>query len=136
MDKVLLSITKLYEWLDVATKGAVDKGNNVLTLSFESLAMTPDEPLQQLESFLGRKHYHKLSAILRKQKMPRQTISQGKGHAAYGWSKSDSDKNEQQIYAQHLEFVTSNGSPENVDKLLKLIETYNAKYPSVLTQYQ
>lgn len=136
MDKALCSIIKLYEWLDSSTKKAVANGDNVLSLSFESLIMTPDEPLQQLESFLGRKHYPKLSAILRKQKIPRKTVSQGKGHAAYGWSKEDSDKNEQQVYAQHLEFVKTSGSSGNVDKLLKLIETYNGKYPSVLSQYQ
>lgn len=136
MDKALLSIIKLYEWLDVSTKQALARGNNVLTLSFESLAMTPDEPLQMLASFLGRQHNSRLSSILRKQKIPRKTISQGKGHAGYGWSKKDSDKNEEQVYAQHLEFIRTNGSSGNVDKLLKLIETYNDKYPSMLAQYQ
>lgn len=136
MDKALCSIIKLYEWLDTATKKAVAQGNNVLTLSFESLVMAPEEPLQQLELFLGRKHYPRLAAILRKQKIPRETISQGKGHAVYGWSKKDSDKNEQQVYAENLDYIKTHGSLENVDKLLKLIELYNDKYPSVLAQYQ
>lgn len=136
VDKSLLAIIKLHEWLDISTKEAVAKGNNVLTLSFESLIMAPDKPLQQLESFLGRRHYPRLSALLRKQKIPRKTVSQGKGHAAYGWSKKDSDKNEDQVYAQHLEYIREHGSPENVSKLLDLIKTYNEKYPSVLAQYQ
>ena len=135
MDKSLLSIIKLYEWLDISTKKIVAKGNNVLTLSFESLVMTPDKPLQQLESFLGRNHYPQLSTILRKQKIPRKTISQGKGHAAYGWAK-DSNKSEEQVYFQNLEYIKTNGSPENVNNFLKLIEIYNNKYPSVLVQYQ
>ena len=135
MDKSLLSIIKLYEWLDINTKTAIANSNNVLTLSFESLVMKPDEPLQQLESFLGRKHYPRLSTILQKQNIPRKTISQGKGHATYGWSK-DSNKNEEQVYLQNLEYIKTNGSPENVNNLLKLIEIYNDKYPSVLAQYQ
>jgi hypothetical protein len=136
MDKALLSIIKLYDWLSSSTKDAVARGGNVLTLSFESLAMTPEEPLQMLASFLGRQHHSRLPSILRKQKIPRNTISQGKGHAGYGWSKKDSDKDEQQVYAQHLKFVKTNGSSGNVDKLLNLIETYNDKYPSMLSQYQ
>ena len=135
MDKSLHSIIKLYEWLDTSTKKIVAKDSNVLTLSFESLVMAPDKPLQQLESFLGRKHHPRLSTILRKQKIPRKAISQGKGHAAYGWSK-DSNKSEEQVYLQNLEYIKTNGSPENVNNLLKLIETYNNKYPSVLAQYQ
>lgn len=135
MDKSLLSIIKLYEWLDINTKTAIANSNNVLTLSFESLVMKPDEPLQQLESFLGRKHYPRLSTILQKQNIPRKTISQGKGHATYGWSKN-SNKNEEQVYLQNLEYIKTNGSPENVNNLLKLIEIYNDKYPSVLAQYQ
>lgn len=135
-DKALYSIVKLYEWLDTATRAASTKGNKVLTLSFESLVMTPDEPLQQLESFLGRRHYPRLTAILRKQKIPRRTISQGKGHTTYGWSKKDSEKNEQQTYAENLEYIKATGSSENVNKLLKLIEVYNDKHPNILAQYQ
>jgi hypothetical protein len=135
MNKALLSIIRLYAWLDDSIEKAAAKGNSVLTFSFEAMAMTPDEPLQLLESFLGRRHYPRLSAILRKQKIPRRTISQGKGHAAYGWSK-DSTKSEEQVYAQHFEFVRENGSSANVDKLQQLIETYNDKYPSILAQYQ
>jgi hypothetical protein len=97
--------------------------------------MAPDKPLQQLESFLGRKHHPRLSTILRKQKIPRKVISQGKGHAAYGWSKT-SEKNEKKVYLQNLEYIKTNGSTENVNNFLKLIEIYNVKYPSTLTQYQ
>jgi hypothetical protein len=135
MDKALLSIIKLYDWLDISTKEATTKGANVLTLSFESLAMAPDESLETLASFLGRQHHSRLPSILRKQKIPRNTISQGKGHAGYGWSKKDSDKDEQQVYAQHFKFVKTNGSSKNVDKFLNLIESYNDIYPSVLAQY-
>jgi hypothetical protein len=136
MDKALLSIIKLYDWLDTSTKDAIAKGGSVHTISFESLTMTPNEPLQTLASFLGRQHHSRLPSILRKQKIPRNTISQGKGHASYGWSKKDSKKDEQQIYAQHLEFAKTNGSSGNMDKLQNLIESYNDKYPSVLAQYQ
>ena len=135
MDRVLLSIVRLCGWLEDSIQKATAKGNRVLTLSFESLAMAPTEPLQQLEVFLGRAHHPNLSSILRKEKIPRQVISQGKGYASYGWVKTDNES-EAQAYAKNLEFVRTHGSPEHVNNLLKLIETYNAKYPSVLAKYQ
>lgn len=136
MDKVLISICRLYDWLDEATNKATKNGNKVFTVSFESLAMTPDEPMQQLENILGRRHYPKLATILRRQKIPRKTISQGKGHAAYGWSKKDSDKNEQDIYKQLLDYVKSSGSSDNIGMFQKLIERYNDRFPSILAKYQ
>lgn len=135
MDRALISIVRLCGWLEDAIEKATAKGNRVLTLSFESLAMTPSEPLQQLDVFLGRKHHPNLSSILCKEKIPRLQISQGKGHSAYGWVKND-NKSEGQAYVQNFDFVRAHGSPEHVNNLLKLIETYNVKYPSILAKYQ
>lgn len=134
MDKALLSIIKLYEWLENSIQEASAKGRNVLMLSFESLVLTPDESLQKVASFLGRAHHPRLSAILRKQKIPRKTISQGKGHAVYGWSYDPSG--ERDVYMRNLAFVRSEGSAAIVDRFLALIETYNKKHPSTLSQYQ
>ena len=135
IDKVLICIIKLYAWLDDSIDKASTNGNQILTLSFENLVMTPDKPLKEIESFLGRKHCPRLTALLRKQKIPRKTISQGKGHAAYGWNK-DSDKSEAQVYEQNLKFIKTNGTSENVSNFLKLIESYNKKYPSILGKFQ
>ena len=135
MDRALLSIARLYKWLDDSIEKSHVKGHRVLTLSFESLVMAPREPLEQLATFLGRKHHPNLSGILRKEKIPRRMISQGKGHASYGWVMNDKDS-EEQAYANNLEFVRAHGTPEHVNTLQKLIETYNAKYPSTLSKYQ
>lgn len=135
MDKALLSIIKLYEWLDISTQETVAKGHDVLSLSFESLVTAPDESLQQLGSFLGRMHHPRLSTILRKQKLPRKTISQGRGHAAYGWVK-DSGNSEFDVYSRNLDFVRLEGSSSIRSRFMLLVETYNKAYPSVLARYQ
>lgn len=135
MDRVLTSLIRLYTWLDNSTNKLSAGGNQVLTLSFESLVMSTSEPLQELESFLGRKHYPKLTSLLQKQKIPRKTISQGNGHAAYGWNK-DSDKSEEQVYEHNLGFVKANGTVGHVSDFLKLIERYNKKHPSILAKFQ
>jgi len=134
MDKALLSIIKLYEWLENATQEALANRRNILTLSFESLVLNPEKSLQNVSSFLGRAHHRRLSTVLRKQKIPRKTISQGRGHAVYGWSYDSSGESE--VYTRNMAFVRSEGSRAVVDRFLTLIQDYNKKYPSELAQYQ
>jgi len=135
IDKILICIIRLYEWLEDSTMNNLENGNQILTLSFENLVMSPSKPLQELEDFLGRKHYPRLTSLLRKQKVPRATISQGRGHAAYGWN-NNSDKSEAQVYEQNFKLIKTNGTSENVDNFLKLIEKYNKTHPSILEKFQ
>lgn len=67
--------------------------------------------------------------------MPRKTISQGRGYAKYGWTK-DLQSSEQEVYAKHLAFMKTEGSPALVQQFLQLIENYNKKFPNILSQYQ
>jgi hypothetical protein len=134
MDKVLICLIRLYAWLDESTDKAKISGHQLLTISFEALIMSPDKPLVELEFFLGRKHYPKLNSLLRKQKVPRKTISQGRGRAAYGWS-NDGVKSEAQVYDQNLKLVKTNGTSEHISDFLKLIEKYNQKHPSILCAF-
>ena len=135
MDRALLSIVKMYEWLDVALQTASDEGHSVLVLTFESLVLDPQESFQMLGSFLGRSHHPRLSRILRGQKIPRKTISEGKGHAGYGWSKG-SNTSELEFYNRSLDFVGSKGSAAAVANFSDSIKWYNKTYPSVLAEYQ
>ena len=135
MDKVLICLIRLYAWLDDSTDKALTSGHQVLTISFETLVMSPDKPLKELEAFLGRKHYPRLSSLLRKQKVPRKTLSQGRGYSQYGWS-FDDVKSEEQFYNQSLEQVKISGTSEHISDFLKLIEKYNQKQPSILCAFQ
>ena len=135
MDQALLSISKLYQWLDGAIQTGIEEGRNVLVLSFESLVLDPHESLQQLGSFMGRSHHPRLSRILRHQKVPRKTISQGRGHTGYGWSRNSSNS-ELEFYKRSLDFVSSQGSAVKVSSFLDTIEWYNRKFPSPLLEYQ
>jgi hypothetical protein len=135
MDRVLMSIVRLFHWLEDSIEKAAVKGSKLLVLSFEELVMTPDQPMNQLELFLGRTHHPNLQSILRREKIPRDQISKGKGSYAYGWMKTN-DENEWQAYKRNLDFIRENGSVEHVDNLLKLIEKYNEKYSNHLAIYQ
>lgn len=135
MDRALISISKLYEWLDRAIQTGIEEGRKVLILTFESLVMDPHESLQKLSSFMGRSHHPRLSRILRHQKVPRKTISQGRGHAGYGWSKG-SGTSELEFYKRSMDFVSSEGSTAAVTTFLDSIKWYNKKFPSPLLEYQ
>lgn len=135
MDRVLISIIKLYHWQKQGLQEIVIKNRPVLTLSFESLVGSHHVALQQLQDFLGRKHFSGLSRVLRQQKIPRKTISQGRGHHSYGWTKA-CDLDERKIYRNHWDFVKAHGTPHIVEEFVDLIQNYNAAYPSVLAKYQ
>lgn len=135
VDRVLIAIMRSYEQLDRSLQAAAARGDNVLSLTFESVVTGGNEPFDRIASFLGRKHHRRLRALMRKQQIPRKTISQGSGHPLYGWS-SNAHLTEEQVYRRHVAFIEKNGSPENVEKFLALVEAYDRKHPSVLSQYR
>ena len=135
MDKTLLSITKLYDWLHSSIRQAMAKRQQVLVLSFESLVIDPDEPLQRLSSFVGRKHHPRLSGILRKQRVPRKTVSQGE-RLTRDEGRRKGSSSEESIYARYMNLVMSEGSRETVDTFLASVDTYNEQFPSPLGQYR
>jgi hypothetical protein len=109
-------------------------GLAVLDLSFEETVFETKNTLFKLEQFTGRKIHPRITSILKKQKIPRNTIAQGKGHASYGWVKNN--KSEAEIYAELLEKVQVNCSAKQLDDLGKVITWYNDKYPSKLASFE
>ena len=134
MDRSILSIVRLYEWLDEAIREAQAKERSVLVLSFESLLMDTDRSMEQLAAFLGRSHHSRLRGILRRQKIPRKTISHGRGHAVYGWRKG-SLQTEAAVYEQHMTFVRAEASDSAMTGFIDAIARYNRRYPSALATY-
>jgi len=135
MDRVLISLIKLSLWLDESIQKTIAKGHKILVLNFESLVLSPQEPLEKLGDFLGRSHHPNLRSIMRKEKIPRLQISQGKGFASYGW-KQNKKESEAEAYAQNLAFVKAKGSSEYINNFMDLIADYNKKHPSSLSNYQ
>ena len=134
MDRSILSIVKLYEWLDEAVREARVRERSVLVLSFESLLMDTDRSMEALASFLGRSHHRQLRAILRRQKIPRETIAQGRGHAVYGWRKGTSEP-EAAVYERNMATVRAEASDSAMAIFIDAIARYNRRYPSALATY-
>lgn len=134
MDRSILSIVKLYEWLEEALSEAQAKERSVLVLSFEALLMDTDRSMETLSSFLGRSHHRQLRGILRRQKIPRKTISHGRGHAVYGWQKGTSES-EAAVYEQNMASVRAEASDSAMAIFIDAIARYNRRYPSALATY-
>lgn len=132
-ERAVLCITRLYPWLDDKTEKSRAAGLAVLDLSFEEAVFDTDRTLHKLEEFIGRRQHSRIASILKKQMLPRETIAKGKGHASYGWSKSN--KSEDQAYVDMLTAVRKNCSAELQREMSHAIDWYNQKYPSCLNDY-
>jgi len=134
IDRVLYSIIFLYNLLfDSLSKIDIDKPNT-LVISFESFVMNTQEELERLHLFLGRSHSLKIKKILKQQKIPRKQLSLGKGHASYGWTKSDAGS-EYEEYNNKLKFIENKGSKDIIERFDALIKKYNQRWPSILNDF-
>jgi hypothetical protein len=133
VEKAVLCITHLYPWLEKKMSTARSFGLSLLDLSFEEVVFETTEATSRIENFLGRSHHPKVASILSKQMLPRQTVSQGRGHMSYGWKQTD--KPERQVYEEQLQLVRSACSLGLQSEFYQLIHWYNRRYPSVLADY-
>jgi hypothetical protein len=135
MDRCLLSIISLYDDIEEFIKPESKKYEDMLILNFESLVYKPEFQLERIQKFLDRDFSPNLNKVLRKEKIPRSTIMQGKGQKKYGWANSleESDK---EIYENLIDFVRLRGSDEVINNFLNLIKKYNSAYPSKLSEYE
>jgi hypothetical protein len=132
-ERAVLCIVKLYPWLDSQIKKARNEGLRILELSFEEMVFETNLATQKLHAFLGRKHSNQLKAILQSQILPRETIAKGKGHASYGWQKTNMSESE--FYKETLDLVSNNCTASSIIEMQALINWYNIKYPSKLSLF-
>ena len=96
--------------------------------------MDTEHELNKIQDFLGRSHSSNIKKILNQQKIPRKQLSQGRGHASYGWKMVETC-NEKEEYNKQIKFIYENASKKIIKKFNKLIEKYNEKWPSILNRY-
>jgi hypothetical protein len=133
VEKAVLSILLLYPRLFKKIKEAQEDGLQLLTLSFEDAVLKTDKTLENLQHFTGRPHSKNIGAILRQQKLPRKIISNGRGHANYGWVKSDNS--ERSEYLSKLKTISQSCSKQLYSSMLLLIDSYNDLFPNELAKF-
>ena len=134
IEQAVLCITKLYPLLNEKVELSKKNGLELLDLSFEESVFDTGRTLEKLQVFLGRSHHPRINRVLKKQKLPRDMISKGKGHASYGWQ-GNNKKTEEDNYQDMLGRVKSGCSKELVEQLDTTIAWYNEKYPSKLSRF-
>ena len=135
MDRCLLSIMSLFGDIEKFSSPELKEFKDMLILDFESLVYKPEFQLERIQEFTNREFTPNLTNILKKEKIPRNTIMQGRGQEKYGWSKSlaESDKD---IYKDLMNFVRLKGSDEVINDFINLIKKYNSVYTSKLSDYE
>lgn len=134
-ERAVLSIAYLYREVFDKIDKYKDQTERLLILSFEDIVFQTDQELDKLKNFLGRSHHPQLHVILKKQKLPRKIISQGKGYATYNWQ-AGVERDEAEAFDKLLIKHKSSLSRDVWEQFLLLILDYNKRWPSLLAEFK
>jgi len=133
-ERAILCVNRLYPWLYEKIDEARQGGLEILVVSFEESVFQTNLLLEKLQNFFGRAHHTNLDKILKVQKLPRSSINNGRGHASYGWSKSNQPDKE--TYKYMSKNIKMNCSDSLYTELEKTISWYNENFPSELVNFK
>ena len=133
-ERAILCINRLYPWLFKRIYEARQGGLEILIVGFEESVFQTNLLLSKLQDFTGRTHHTNIYRILKKQKLPRASINNGRGHASYGWIKSD--QSDKETYKHLSENIRKNCSESLYSDLGKTIAWYNENFPSELANFK
>lgn len=130
IDRTVASLVELYQSIFAAVD-ARRGDSRLLVLSFEDVVMRPRPSFAAISSFLGRPLGRRTDDILRRERIPRPTITHGRAFSAHNWA-SSGEATETEIYAAELALVTEAASADLVGKFMDLIDEYDHRHPCEL----
>lgn len=133
-ERAVLCVVNLYRSIFKEISLSRNNGLAVLDISFEQIIFDPIPVLSALEKFTGRGHNKSIFSILKKQKLPRHSVGEGRGHDSYGWSIDSSAEGD--AYQRHAQTILANTSDQLLQTFRGLIRTYNNNYPSKMCEFQ
>ena len=134
MDRALSSISHLYGLLvDAFIRHRDD--SRLFVVSFEDLVMRPHETFPKVAAFLGRELGPKTNKILKRERIPRPTITHGRAFSAHNWATSG-DATEQEVYELELRYISEHGSPDVIRAFHDTVRRYNELWPSELNAFE
>lgn len=134
MDRALSSITHLFDLL-IDTFTLLKDDNRLLVLSFEDLVMRPTDTFPRVARFLGRDLGGKTDKILKRERIPRPTITHGRAFSAHNWATSG-EVSESDVYGLEIAYINEHGSQEIIDRFHETIRRYNNLWPSELNAFE
>jgi len=128
-DKTLFSIIYTY---NILFENLLSQKNtrNVLVISFESIIFDTNNIMDKISKFASRKFTSSIKKTLKKQRIPRKTLSSGLGKTKYGFNEGSSD--EEKDYKEKWNFIKLNCNTDLVNEFKSLINKYNRFFPSKL----
>jgi hypothetical protein len=97
--------------------------------------MRPHETLPKVAQFLGRELGPKTNKILKRERIPRPTITHGRAFSAHNWATSG-EATERDVYELEMQYVNDHGSSEVIDRFRGIIRQYNQLWPSELNAFE
>ena len=86
-------------------------------------------------AFLGRELGPKTNKILKRERIPRPTITHGRAFSAHNWATSG-DATEQEVYELELRYISEHGSPDVIRAFHDTVRRYNELWPSELNAFE
>lgn len=134
MDRALSSISHLYELL-ISAFERHQHDSRLLIVSFEDLVMRPEKTFPAVGQFLGRELGPKTNKILKRERIPRPTITHGRAFSAHNWA-TKGNITEHEVYELEMQYITEHASPDVIDRFLETVRQYNELWPSELNDFQ
>jgi hypothetical protein len=126
-DKVIHSIAHTQHLTFEAMK-RLEKKIDIISISFEKFVLDPYPDLRQLTKFLGRSETKHMSKVLKRQKCPRESLMDGRGHKSYGFKKVEKNFDDKAYILDKLVELKSKISGESYDLLLTICQNYESHF--------
>lgn len=106
--------------------------NNFLKIPFEQFVLNPKIYKKKIEKFLNVEFSHNVLKTMKKEKVPRLKITEGRDtkiYRKYGWTKGSKNLTEIEEINKKLQFIKDQKlSQKCMDKLMKLSENYEKRH--------
>lgn len=134
MDKALASISHLFTLL---IDECMHRQNDprLLIISFEDLVMRPNETFPRVASFLNRELSPRTNKILKRERIPRPTITHGRAFSAHNWATSG-NSTEREVYELEMDYIYEHGSSPTIERFHEVIHRYNKLWPCELREFE
>jgi len=129
MDKSIRSISNLFEEnLKVYNQLTTEEQGQIIFIPFEKFVTSPWEYLATIENKLGTKRTALTKKELKRQKCPRNLLTDGRGHQNHGWRKPENNATNLSEYEKLLKKVENEASQKEKNMLCQLISNYESKF--------
>ena len=128
-EQCLLGIARSYEKAFDSLDSANLERTCILPISFEDLCFSTSDVTESISNYFDRSYSNKLAGNLRRSKLPRAQIANGKGKAMYGY-RNRKDISDESYLTRVLDDFRNHSTSYVYEEFLKTLHKYNSRFPS------